>query len=127
MAGTAAPVHRAPTLTVGTVVWLASEITFFGGLFAGYFTLRNASTEPWPPEGVELEVVIAAVFTLVLVSSSFTVHRATRSLEAGRSAEFQRWLLVTVLLGLVFLANQAREWAAVDFQLDSTPSAVPSS
>lgn len=121
MAGTAAPVRRVPTLTVGTVVWLASEVTFFAGLFGAYFTLRNASTEQWPPEGVELEVVVAAVFTLVLVSSSFTVHRATRSLEAGRTTEFQRWLLTTVLLGLVFLANQAREWRAVDFQLDSHP------
>ena len=41
-------------LTVGTVVWLASELMFFGGLFAAYFTLR-AESAVWPPADVTLE------------------------------------------------------------------------
>ena len=38
-------------LAVGTVVWLASELMFFGGLFAAYFTLK-AEARVWPPAGV---------------------------------------------------------------------------
>ena len=43
--------HEAPsTLGVGVVVWLASELMFFAGLFAAYFTLR-AVNDVWPPDG----------------------------------------------------------------------------
>ena len=50
----AAPTVRRPSLLgVGVVVWLASELMFFAGLFAAYFTLR-ASNDVWPPDGVEL-------------------------------------------------------------------------
>ena len=41
-------------LSVGVIVWLASELMFFAGLFAGWFTLR-AENDPWPPHGAELE------------------------------------------------------------------------
>jgi cytochrome c oxidase subunit III len=120
--GTAVPpVRRPSTLTVGTVVWLASEVTFFAGLFGAYFTLRNGAEGPWPPEGVELETVVAGAFTALLVLSSVTVQLGVRALEHGRRAAFQRWLLATVLLGSLFLANQAREWAAADFRADSHP------
>ena len=64
-----------PALAVGVIVWLASELMFFSGLFAAYFTLR-AKTAVWPPEDVELEVLRAALFTVVLIISSFTLHVA---------------------------------------------------
>jgi len=75
------------------VVWLASELMFFSGLFAAYFTLRAASTGPWPPVGVDLSVLVSGLFTLVLVVSSGTMQLA--------------------------VANQAREWATLDFRIDS--------
>jgi cytochrome c oxidase subunit 3 len=103
---------------VGTIVWLASELMFFSGLFAAYFTLRSGTEGPWPPEGVELETAIAAAATAVLVLSSGTMHLAHRSLEAGRTEAFRRWLLLTAVLGALFLANQAREWAVADFAAD---------
>jgi len=37
-------------VSVGTVVWLASELMFFAGLFAMYFTLRATSPEMWADE-----------------------------------------------------------------------------
>ena len=106
-------------LTVGTVVWLASELMFFSGLFAAYFTLRAASTGPWPPSGVDLSVPVSGLFTLVLVLSSGTMQLAVRAIEHGRVAVFRRWLLATLLLGAVFVANQAREWATLDFRVDT--------
>src|SRR5690606_649591 len=39
------------TLGVGVIVWLASELMFFAGLFAAYFSLR-AVNDPWPPDDV---------------------------------------------------------------------------
>ena len=104
---------------MGTVVWLASELMFFSGLFAAYFTLRAAATGPWPPSGVELEVPISALFTGFLVLSSGSMQLAVRAIEHGRVAGFRRWVVVTLLLGSVFIANQAREWATLDFHVDS--------
>ena len=74
---TSAAHHRpgAPTILFGTILFLASELLFFGGLFGAYYALR-AQTSPWPPEGVELETLLAAVATLLLVLSSGTGLRA---------------------------------------------------
>jgi cytochrome c oxidase subunit 3 len=105
-------------LTVGTVVWLASELMFFGGLFAAYFTLR-AETAVWPPADVTLETTLSAIFTVVLIVSSGTIHMAGKALERGDRAGVQRWIVITVVLGGLFLANQIREFLVNDFSISS--------
>ena len=110
-----APHSRIPLLPLGTVVWLTSEVTFFGSLFAAYFTLRAAATGPWPPPDVELETAFTGAATLLLVASSGTVQQAVRAIAAGDRARFRRWLALTAALALVFLANQAREWSVATF------------
>jgi cytochrome c oxidase subunit III len=105
-------------LAVGTVVWLASELMFFGGLFAAYFTLK-AEARQWPPPGVELETLLSGVFTVFLIASSGTTVLAVRSLERGDRANMIRWLLLTLGLGVLFLANQIREFYSLDFQISS--------
>ena len=104
----------------GMVIWLGSEAMFFGGLFAAYFTLR-ANTRPWHPEGVELNLAQGALFTLVLISSSFTIHLATKSAERGESKGLLRWTAITILLGALFMANQAYEWSSLAFTISSHP------
>lgn len=119
---TRAPAHRVrrtPPLVVGTVVWLASELMFFAGLFAAYFTLRAQAAGPWPPDDVELETGVAAFFTVVLVASSGTIQLATGALQRGRVEAYRAWAAVTMVLAVSFLANQAREWAAADFSASS--------
>jgi cytochrome c oxidase subunit 3 len=117
---TVAPAYdRTPVLTVGTVVWLASELMFFSGLFAAYFTLRATSSTDWPPPGVELNVAVSGLFTLALVASSGTMQLAVRSLIAGRLAAFRGWLVATMVLAVVFLANQGHEWSIADFSVSS--------
>ncbi|MGH9226587.1 MAG: aa3-type cytochrome oxidase subunit III [Acidimicrobiales bacterium] len=110
---------RPPMLAVGTVVWLASELMFFSGLFAAYFTLRSTARGPWPPEGVELDAATAGLFTLALLASSGTIQLAVRALTNNDRAAFRRWLLVTAALAALFLANQGREWATATFDTDS--------
>jgi cytochrome c oxidase subunit 3 len=101
-------------LAVGTVVWLASELMFFGGLFAAYFTLK-AEARVWPPRGIELETFLSAVFTLFLIASSGTMVLAVRARERGDRAGMTRWLVLTIALGALFLANQIREFVSLDF------------
>ena len=72
---TSAAQHRAGASPIlfGTILFLASELLFFGGLFGAYYALR-AETSAWPPDGVELETLLAAVATALLVLSSGTFH-----------------------------------------------------
>jgi len=108
--------RRASPLAVGVVVWLASELMFFGGLFAAYYTLRSVDRD-WPPAGVELDTLRALLFTVVLVSSSVTMHVSVLAAERGDRRRALRWLFVTFVLGLAFVANLALEWAGNDFTL----------
>ena len=103
-------------LLVGTVVWLASELMFFSGLFAAWFTLRGGATE-WPPEGVELETARTAAATVVLLASSVTMHLTVAAAHRDERRAATRWIGVTVALGAVFLANQALEYAQATFTI----------
>ena len=111
---------RGPSvLGVGTVVWLASELMFFAGLFAAWYALRSANQGDWPPAGVDLDAVRTGVATAVLVGSSFTMHRAVRAAEKGDTRWAVRLVVLTAALGSVFLLNQVLEYAALDFRLSS--------
>jgi cytochrome c oxidase subunit III len=118
MAAATATVRRPSLLGVGVVVWLASELMFFAGLFAAYFTLRSSSDE-WPPIDTELAVGRTAVATAVLITSSFTMHLAVRASESRDRTRSVRWLLVTMALGALFLTNQALEYAELPFSIST--------
>jgi cytochrome c oxidase subunit 3 len=110
---------RGPSaLSVGVVVWLSSELMFFSGLFAAWFTLRS-STRPWPPAGVVLSTGRTALATLALIASSFTMHRAVGAAARDDRSRAVRWLGVTALLGAAFLANQVWEYADLPFRISS--------
>jgi cytochrome c oxidase subunit 3 len=123
MAGPAVePVETVPRpslVGVGTVVWLASELMFFGGLFATYFTLRG-SNHPWPPPDTHLAVVRTGFATLALIASSGTMHLAVRSAEEEDRRSTMQWLAATIGLGLLFLANQLTEWLQLDFSVSTS-------
>ena len=118
-ASSALPSSAPTTLGVGVVVWLASELMFFAGLFAAYFTLRGLN-DPWPPAEVELETARTALATVVLVGSSGSMHLAVSSAKRHDRRGAVRWLSVTALAGLVFLANLIfGEYAVANFQIDT--------
>jgi cytochrome c oxidase subunit III len=105
-------------LRVGVVVWLASEVMFFSGLFAAYYMLRSVNAGRWPPDEVELDTTRAVLATLVLVASSGTMHLAVHAVrhDARRAI---LWLGVTAALGAAFLANLLGEYATNSFHIDS--------
>ena len=104
---------------IGVVVWLASELMFFAGLFAAWFQLRSINSDAWPPDDVELAVARTAAATAVLVASSFTMHLGVQSAERGDRRGAVRWVLLTVALGAAFLANQALEYAELEISISS--------
>lgn len=100
---------RPPMLAIGVMIWLGSELMFFSGLFAAFFTIRSEHTV-WPPTGTHLDTIRAGIFTAVLVSSSFTMQKAVFDEERRNRRAAKIWVVLTIILGFAFLVNQATEW-----------------
>jgi cytochrome c oxidase subunit 3 len=95
---------------LGMVLFIASEVMFFGGLFGAYFTIRSAAPT-WPPEGTpHLETWYAAILTTILVSSSVTMQFGVWAIRRNEQRRLMLWLVASLLLGLCFLAGQANEY-----------------
>ena len=101
---------RPNIVSVGTIIWLSSELMFFAGLFAMYFTARARATEGWPPEPTELNLPYATVFTIILVLSSVTCQFGVFAAENGNVYGLRRWFTITFVMGLVFVLGQANEY-----------------
>jgi cytochrome c oxidase subunit 3 len=106
---------------VGVIVWLGSEVMFFAGLFAVYFTLRNFSPDLWADQTAKLNIPYAAVNTTILVLSSVTCQMGVfaaerlRSRRAGGLLQFWKWGVVewfylTFVMGAIFVVGQVFEY-----------------
>jgi cytochrome c oxidase subunit III len=104
--------NRPNLVSVGTVVWLSSELMFFAGLFAIYFTVRaqHPPGELWPPEPTHLNFPYALVVSIILVASSFTCQFGVFAAERGDVFGLRRWYLLTLVMGTVFVLGQAYEY-----------------
>jgi cytochrome c oxidase subunit 3 len=111
---------RPNMVSVGTIVWLASELMFFAGLFAMYFTSRARATNGWPPAPTELAVPYALVFTLILVASSVTCQYGVFAAEIGNVYGLRRWFTITFVMGLAFVLGQANEYRNLIMNHDTT-------
>jgi cytochrome c oxidase subunit 3 len=102
-------------VSVGTIVWLSSELMFFAGLFAMYFTVRSVHPGDWPmvlPDGepIKLSIGYALPFTIILVASSFTCQWGVFAAEKGDVFKLRRWFVLTFFMGLIFVLGQANEY-----------------
>ena len=114
--------NRPSTVAVGTIVWLGSEVMFFAGLFAIYFTLRSTSPGLWAAETAKLDVPFALTNTIMLVLSSVTCQFgvfAAERMQARRTGKlFQvgswgmvEWFFLTYYMGAAFICLQVFEYA----------------
>ena len=103
-------------------IFIVSEIFIFLGLFAAYWTMRLSAGQAWPPEGTpEMNLVLPLIMTVLLVGSSITFHVAEVKYEAGNLGGFRNWLMLTLLLGFVFLGLTIYEYSHL-LHLDFGPS-----
>ncbi|MGH2699886.1 MAG: aa3-type cytochrome oxidase subunit III [Actinomycetota bacterium] len=111
MAQTAAAVpRRTPSALLGMIIFITSELMFFGALFGAYFTLR-AQADQWPSPGTpHIDTLRTAIFTVFLVTSSFTQHLGVVAIRRGDKEGLVRWTAITIALGALFLAGQALEY-----------------
>ena len=113
-------VSRPNPVAVGTIVWLGSEVMFFAGLFAIYFTLRTASPELWAEDSALLNFPFSLTNTIILVSSSVTAQFGVFAAERLQSRAtgwrpsqwgMVEWFFLTYALGAVFVTGQVYEYA----------------
>jgi cytochrome c oxidase subunit III len=118
---------------LGMILFICSEVMFFSGLFAAYFSVR-ASTVHWPPgaaEGVptalaerfnlHAEPFYAAGLTAILITSSFTCQFAVWAIRRNDRTGFVRNIAVTLILGIVFLLGQVYDYSTIGFGISDTP------
>jgi cytochrome c oxidase subunit 3 len=101
---------RPNVVSVGTIVWLSSELMFFAALFAMYFTVRSINEPDWPPHDVVLDLKTAAPFTIILVLSSVTCQLGVFAAERGDVEGLRYWFIVTFFMGAVFIGGQSFEY-----------------
>ncbi len=106
-----------PTALLGMVLFIASEVMFFGGLFAAYFNSRAAQPEWLPPTGERLELFLPAVLTVVLVSSSFTMQFGVWAIRRGSRGALTQWTAITLALGVLFLMGQLYDYSQLGFSI----------
>jgi cytochrome c oxidase subunit 3 len=97
-------------VSVGTIVWLSSELMFFAGLFAMYFTARSQAPGEWPPPPTHFNYFQAVSVTAVLILSSVTCQMGVFAAERGDVFGLRRWYVITFLMGAFFVAGQGYEY-----------------
>lgn len=121
---------RLGTPVLGMLLFITSEVMFFAGLFAAYFTIRLAHAElvngvqahVWPPtqfagilnpwrittESGAPNVILPA--TILLILSSVTCQIGVRAIARGDQRGFVRAISATLVLGALFLGLQAYDY-----------------
>jgi cytochrome c oxidase subunit 3 len=116
---------------LGFILFIASEVMFFGGLFAAYFIAR-ADSPQWPPtefltpqqiaSGVELKLewLLPAIATTLLVTSSVTIQWGVLQIRKGNRTGLIWSLFASIALGIIFLALQMYDYSQLPFRADDT-------
>ena len=116
------PASRPNLVSVGTIIWLSSELMFFAALFAMYFTIRSVDKGQgihWP--GADLDLALASANTIVLLLSSVTCQMGVFAVERGqirRSGSLpnfmrwglREWYVLSFIMGLYFVLGQGYEY-----------------
>jgi cytochrome c oxidase subunit 3 len=96
--------------TLGMWIFLVTEIMFFGGMFLAYTIYRATFPHVFAMTSSSLNVYIGAANTVVLLCSSFTMVLAVRAAQLGQRQAIITFLILTLILGGIFLGVKAYEW-----------------
>ncbi|MCJ8281950.1 MAG: heme-copper oxidase subunit III [Rivularia sp. ALOHA_DT_140] len=115
------PVHHeehADLRVLGLITFLISESLMFGGLFAAYLFYRG-TTQDWPPEGTEVELLLPTINTIILVSSSFVIHFGDSAIKKNDVKGMRKWYKITAIMGIIFLLGQVYEYMTLGYGLST--------
>ena len=96
--------------TLGMWIFLATEVMFFGGLFAAYTVYRFLNPHAFAEASHHMSVPLGAVNTTVLICSSLTMALAVRSAQLSRKKATAWFIIGTMIFGIAFLGVKAFEY-----------------
>ena len=125
---------------LGMLLFICSEVMFFSGLFAAYFSVRASSIQ-WPPIikggpdaasqeaaaaltehfNLHAEPWFALGLTFILIVSSATCQIGVWAIRRDDRTGFIRAIGITLVLGIVFLIGQVYDYAEIGFGVSDTP------
>ncbi len=106
----ATPAQQRETATVGMWIFLMTEVLLFGGLFTAFTAYRISHPHAFDLGSKDMEIVLGAINTAVLICSSYTMALAVHSAELGNQKRLTLFLLVTMTIGAVFLCIKFTEY-----------------
>ena len=105
-------VHRDDEASkIGMWLFIFTELLFFGGLFIVYSVYRFRNPVAFHLAAQELNRTIGTINTIILMFSSMTLTMSIGAMQRGHKKFTRLLLIVTVLLGILFLVNKYFEWA----------------
>ncbi|MBE9029882.1 heme-copper oxidase subunit III [filamentous cyanobacterium LEGE 11480] len=104
--------------TFGLFTFLLSESLMFGALFAVYLSYRGGAAE-WPPAETEVELLLPALNTVLLVSSSFVINLGNKAVKNNDIPGLRKWFGITALMGTIFLGGQVYEYMNLGYGLST--------
>lgn len=96
---------------IGMWLFLLTEILFFGGLFVAYMIYRIWYFDAFAEASRSLDLFWGGLNTAVLIGSSLTMALAVRAAQTNQRQWTVNWLILTMLLGCVFLGVKVIEYA----------------
>jgi cytochrome c oxidase subunit 3 len=125
--------HQRDSALFGMWIFLATEVLFFGGMFAAYIVYRSLHWQAFKEAGMRQEWFVGCLNTALLMTSGFSMALAVESVREGKRNQWLRFLLITWCLGALFLVVEGWEYhvkflkhlvPGIDFQFaGSDPSA----
>lgn len=106
----ATPEQQRETASIGMWVFLITEVMMFGGLFMAYTVYRISNPQAFDTGSSHMEITLGAVNTAILICSSFTMALAVHSSQLGRNGLVSLFLIVTMVIGVVFLGIKLTEY-----------------
>lgn len=95
---------------LGMWLFILSELLLFGGLFILYSAYRFKSPADFHHASKELDVILGTLNTVILLTSSLSVAASISAIQKGQRKLSMYLLMVTMVLGLLFLVNKGFEW-----------------
>ena len=96
---------------IGMWLFLFTELLLFGGMFLLYAVYRTKFTADFHFAAKNLDLTVAAVNTVLLLTSSLTMVLGVGMLERRQRKASMWFIILTILMGAVFLVNKYFEWS----------------
>jgi cytochrome c oxidase subunit III len=106
----ATPEQQRKSASVGMWIFIITEVMLFGGLFTAFTVYRHSYTLAFDKGSADMDHVLGAVNTAVLICSSFTMALAVHSAELGKRKLLALFLVLTMIIGAAFLGIKFTEY-----------------